>query len=222
MNELNGKLFPSPETMHPVLLPDGTAHAGTVFLKAAIHHPRIKVGDYTYASTFDPPEDWAARIAPHLHGFSPERLVIGKFCQIAQGAVFITSSANHRYDGFSSFPFAIFDGGAMDDRPSMPEPGADTIIGNDVWIGQDAKILPGAHIGDGVIVGAGAVVTGSIPDYTIVAGNKACIIRTRFDEATVARLKALAWWNWPIKKILEHEADIAGHDIDALEVASRQ
>ena len=77
----------------------------------------------------------------------PERLVIGKFCQIADGVVFITSSANHRHDGISSFPFAIFDGGPTGGRPSMPAPGADTVIGHDVWLGQGARILPGARIG---------------------------------------------------------------------------
>ena len=42
---------------------------------------------------------------------SPEKLVIGKFCQIASGVQFITASANHRYDGISTVPFAVFDPG---------------------------------------------------------------------------------------------------------------
>lgn len=52
-------------------------------------------------------------------------------------------------------------------------------IGNDVWIGDRVMIMPGAHIGDGVIVAAGAVVTGSVPDYSIVGGVPAKIIRYR-------------------------------------------
>lgn len=204
-----------------MVLADGTLHPGTVFLKAAISHERIEVGDYTYASAFDPPEDWASRLAPYLFTFSPERLVIGKFCQIADGVVFITSSANHRYDGFSTFPFAIFDGGSMDGRPSMPGPGPDTIVGNDVWLGQGATVLPGARIGDGAIIGAGSVVSGDVPDYTVVAGNRARLVRRRFDEETIARLKAVAWWNWPIEAILKYEAAIAGADLDALEAAAR-
>ena len=208
--------FPSPDTRHPVRLPDGTAHQGTVFLAAVIDHPRWSVGDYSYASAHAPLNDWAARLAPFLYPFSPERLTIGRFCQIAHGVQFITASANHRYDGFSSFPFAIFDG--MDPtRPSMPEIGKDTQIGHDVWIGTGAMILPGARLGNGVIVGAGAVVSGSVPDYAIVAGNRAQIVRMRFDDATIARLNACAWWNWPIDTILAHEAAIVGADIDALE-----
>jgi len=44
-------------------------------------------------------------------------------------------------------------------------------IGNYVSIGEGVKIMPGVIIGDDVIIGAGSVVTKSIPDNTIVAGN---------------------------------------------------
>src|SRR6056297_1965137 len=166
------RLFPDPDTRNPLILPDGSAHAGTVFLKAVIDHPRFVVGDYSYASATYPPDDWAMHLAPYLFPVSDERLVLGKFCQIADGVVFITASANHRRDGFSTFPFAVFEGDFDNARPSLPEPtGTDTVIGNDVWIGKDARILPGAQLGDGVIVGAGAVVGGAVPPYTVVAGN---------------------------------------------------
>lgn len=208
--------FPAPDVRNPVRLPDGSVHAGTVFLKAAIDHPRWQVGDYSYASAHKPPVDWAVHLAPYLYDFSPERLEIGRFCQIADGAMFITASANHRYDGFSSYPFAIFDGPAPG-RPSLPAgPFADTVIGHDVWIGQGARILPGARLGHGVIVGAGAVVAGAIPPYAVVAGNPARVVRMRFDVSTVARLLDLAWWDWPIAHVLAAEAAICGGDLAAL------
>ena len=212
--------FPAPGSIHPVKLADGKAHKGTVFLRAALNHPRIEVGDYTYASAHAPPDDWAAHLAPYLYDFSPERLVIGRFCQIADGVTFVTASANHRYDGISSFPFAVFGSGPREGRPSMPAPGADTIIGNDVWIEQGARILPGARIGDGVVVGSGAVVAGHVADYSIVAGNPARVIRQRFLQADVARLKRIAWWHWPIDAILANEALIAGGDVSALEAVA--
>lgn len=213
--------FAPSDSLYPIVLPDGKPHMGTVFLLAALDHPKIKVGRYSYASAFDPPEDWAARLAPYLFEFSPEQLQIGKFCQIADGVTFLTASANHRIDGFSTFPFAIFGGGPMQDRPSMPGPGADTIIGNDVWIGQGARILPGAQLGDGVIVGAGAVVSGVVPPYAVVAGNPARVLRRRFDAATIDRLLDVCWWDWPIDRILRHEAAICGADIAALDAAAR-
>lgn len=209
--------FADPSNLNPVRLPDGSAHAGTVFLKAALDHPRIEVGDYSYASAHHPPEDWAAHLAPYLYPFSPERLLIGKFCQIASGVQFITASANHRHDGISTFPFMVFGGGDAAGRPSMPAPGRDTVIGHDVWIGTGATILPGARIGHGVIIGAGAVVAGDVPAYTVVAGNPARVVRQRFDARTVARLERLAWWDWLIDTILDAEAEICGGDIDALE-----
>ena len=102
--------LPDARSVHPVILPGGAPHAGTVHLNAVIDHPRIEIGAYSYASDRDPPPDtsdgWAGRLAPHLYSFSPERLVIGRFCQIAHGVRFITASANHRHDGISSFPFA--------------------------------------------------------------------------------------------------------------------
>lgn len=67
-------------------------------------------------------------------------------------------------------------------------------IGHDVWIGHSAIILPGVQIGDGAVVGAGAVVTRDVPPYAVVAGSPARLIRHRFDEATVARLRASRWW----------------------------
>ena len=211
--------FPSPDTRNPVPLPDGTQHQGTVFLSAVIDHPRIVTGDYSYASAHVPPADWAAHLAPYLYDFSPEKLVIGRFCQIADGVTFITASANHRYDGFSTFPFMVFSGGGPD-APSMPAPGADTIIGNDVWIGQGARILPGARVGDGVIIGAGAVVSGLVPDYAIVAGNPARILRMRFDAETVAALRDIAWWEWEIDRITANEAAIVGADLAKLRAAA--
>ena len=207
--------FADPSSLHPVTLADGSPHPGTVFLQAALDHPRITAGAYSYASAHVPPENWAAHLAPYLYDFSPERLTIGKFCQIADGVQIITASANHRYDGISSFPFAIF-GGGPEARASLPQAGADTTIGHDVWIGQGARILPGAQIGNGVIIGAGAVVAGQVPAYSIVIGNPAQITRRRFAAVQIAELERLAWWDWPIDLILEHEALICGGDVDAL------
>ncbi|MDD7970594.1 CatB-related O-acetyltransferase [Roseinatronobacter alkalisoli] len=211
--------LPSPDTLHPVILPDGTPHAGTVFLRAVIDHPRWQIGEYSYASAHHPPDDWAFALAPYLYPFSAEYLTIGKFCQIADGVMFITSSANHRHDGFSSFPFAIFHRN-FGNAPSLPAPGPDTVIGNDVWIGQGARILPGAQIGDGVIIGSGAVVGGKIAPYQVVAGNPARVVRSRFSPDVIARLCALRWWDWPTAHILRHEAAICGGDIGALERAA--
>lgn len=52
-------------------------------------------------------------------------------------------------------------------------------IGNDVWIGSRVTILPGVSIGNGAIIGAAAVVTKDVPEYAIVGGNPARILKWR-------------------------------------------
>lgn len=53
------------------------------------------------------------------------------------------------------------------------------VISDDVWIGGHVIILPGVHVGKGAIIGAGAVVTKDAPDYAIVGGNPAKVIKYR-------------------------------------------
>ncbi|GAB5512152.1 MAG: CatB-related O-acetyltransferase [Hyphomicrobiales bacterium] len=212
--------YPTPDTAHPVTLPDGTVLPINVFLKAVIDHPRIEVGDYTYASDFNPPENvsgWASRIAPYIFPNSREKLTIGKFGQFAHGVRFITASANHKMDGISTYPFAIHEPDRIFGYPASLPQGRDTVIGHDVWIGMNAIIMPGSTIGNGVIVGAGTVVSGAVPDFAIVAGNRAEVVKMRFEDADIARINAVAWWNWPMETILANEVAITGGDVDVLE-----
>lgn len=58
-----------------------------------------------------------------------------------------------------------------------PELGKEIHIGEDCWIGGNVCILPGVTIGRGSVVGAGSVVTKSVPEFTVVAGNPARVIR---------------------------------------------
>jgi acetyltransferase-like isoleucine patch superfamily enzyme len=77
-------------------------------------------------------------------------------------------------------------------------------IGNDVWIGQSAIILRQvSKIGDGAVIGAGAVVTKDVPDYAIVAGSPAKVIRYRFSQENIQKLKKEQWWNKSIEELKE-------------------
>ncbi len=202
------------DAVNPITLPNGEVMYGTVYLKNFIDHPRITVGDYSYASRFDTPEDWAAALAPYLFAISNEKLVIGKFCQFAHGTTFITSSANHPMGGFSTYPFKVFKPETMMGYVNLPF--KDTLVGNDVWTGHNATIMPGVTIGDGAIVATAAVVTKDVPAFSIVAGNPARVVKLRFSEAVIAELLAIRWWDWEIDKIEANLPAIEGADIEAL------
>lgn len=206
----------SPHEKYPVKQSDGNDWPHTLFLKNFIQHPHIEIGDYTYFNDFRlPVNDVRQLLVPYMHPAAPEKLLIGKFVQIAHGVQIITSSANHQMDGFSTYPFAVFGEPWSLYDVKWPNKG-DTVIGNDVWIGHEALIMPAVTIGDGAIIASRSVVTKDVPPYTIVGGNPAKVIRKRFDDEMIAQLLQIKWWDWPIDKITKNIAAIVGCDIAAL------
>lgn len=78
-----------------------------------------------------------------------------------------------------------------------------TTIGNDVWIGNRVMIKAGVSIGDGAVIGMGSIVTKDVGPYEIWAGNPAHMVRKRFDENTIQKLRETEWWNWSDEQIEE-------------------
>ena len=180
--------------------------------------PNVEIGDYTYYSDHkNSPEKFYDNIEHHYE-FLGDKLIIGKFCAIAEGVKFIMNGANHRMDGITTYPFNIFGCGWEKVTPTieqLPFKG-DTVIGNDVWIGYEAVIMAGVHIGNGAFIASWAVVTKDVPPYTIVGGTPAKEIRKRFDENTIVQLQKLQWWDWSIEKISECIPYITGGKIEEL------
>ena len=157
----------------------------TCFLKNIIDNPNIIVGDYTY---YDDPQDvqnFKKNVLYHFD-FIGDKLIFGKFCQIATGVTFLMNGGNHELDKESTYPFKVFGW----DKPLNPISKGDTVIGNDVWLGYRATIMPGITIGDGAIISAKAVVTKDVSPYTIVGGNPARILRERFSKEQIPS----KWW----------------------------
>ena len=109
----------------------------------------VVIGDYT-------------RIGLHCTVIGP--VTIGNHVNLAQGIT--VSALNHNFE---------------DTRLRIDEQGVNTseiVIDDDVWIGANAVITAGVHIGRHSVVAAGAVVTKDLPEYSVVGGVPAKVIRT--------------------------------------------
>lgn len=94
-----------------------------------------------------------------------DEIVIGNDTLIASD-VLITSE-NHGMNPLSDYSYAC--------QPLMAEP---VSIGDGCWIGEKVTIMPGVSIGKKCIVAANAVVTHSCPDFCIVGGVPAKVLKT--------------------------------------------
>lgn len=110
-----------------------------------------------------------------VHG---ARLAIGARGFINQGAVIVaTTSITIGDDVRVGDQAAIYDSDFHSLEEGAPVRSAPVSLGHNVWIARGALLLPGVTVGDHSVVAAGAVVTGSVPDRTLVAGSPARVIR---------------------------------------------
>ena len=203
---------PNPDDVFPIV-----NSKGLCYIKNIVKNPNIIIGEYTYYFNPSNPEDFENNVL-YLYDYLGDKLIIGKFCAIAAGVKFIMNGANHKLNAFSTYPFTLFGKGwgeGLSNIQNLPVKG-DTIIGNDVWIGFESMVMPGVKIGDGAIIGSKSLVTKDVPPYTIVGGNPAKIIRTRFDDETIELLLKIKWWDWSIEKITENIDVLHSEDIEKL------
>lgn len=140
------------------------------------------------------------------------RLEIGNYCSIAFDVNFILDSGYHQGASITSYPFINNKNIGNYNYNIIQKEGI--TIGHDVWIGMGAFILPGISIGNGVTIAANSVVTQDIPDYTVVAGSPARIIKHKFSQEQVAALNNIAWWNWTKEEIEKRKLEFYQLTID--------
>ena len=207
-DEMKDGEVPNPNNIYPI-----AGYDKEIYVKPTVKNPNIIVGDFTYIAD----SEFESHVT-NYYPWSRDKLIIGKFCQIAAGVEFVMNDANHQMNAVTTFPFYTLEGWEMSapDPSEMPFKG-DTVVGNDVWIGQNAVILPGVHIGDGAIIGANSIVGSDVDPYTIVVGNPARSLRKRFDDELIELLLRFKWWDRSIDEINELIPLLTCSELDKVE-----
>lgn len=140
----------------------------TVSRLAAVHPDAFELGDRSY-------------VAAHAHVSGV--VTIGADSSVNAFATVrgrVTIGRAVRIGGHTSI--LGFDHGLADIDQEMfrqPLTSAGVWIGDDVWIGSHVVVLDGVRIGSHAVVGAGSVVTKDVPDWAVVVGNPARVVRDR-------------------------------------------
>lgn len=137
----------------------------------------VTIGAHSYGC-FDP-----VRFPPGTH--------VGRYVSVGPGVW--AFRRNHPSDRLSMHPYFY--------RPSLGAGSAADVATSPLtidagsWLGASVLVLPGCRrIGRGAVVAAGAVLTRDVPDYAVVGGNPARVIRYRFNDEAIAAAEATGWW----------------------------
>ena len=140
----------------------GQPHSVTIRNIFTKYH-QVNIGMYSYGGCFTP-------------GYLPEGTQVGRYCSFASEFAILNGNHPARFKSLHPFfynPVFGYVNSLLITRTKL-------VIENDVWIGARFIVLPGcSHIGKGVIIGAGSVVTKDIPDYAVVGGNPAKVLKYR-------------------------------------------
>ena len=148
----------------------------------------VSIGAYSYGECFRP-------------GVFPWGTTIGRYVSMAAHVRFF--HRDHPIDRISMHPF--FYSARLGFVPEDNIPSSTLEVGHDSWIGYRSMITSRCRrIGIGAVVAGGAVVTKDVPDFAIVGGNPAKLIRYRFSEKTREEILASAWWNLSCHEVARH------------------
>jgi acetyltransferase-like isoleucine patch superfamily enzyme len=160
----------------------------------------VDIGAYSYGECF-------------VAGAFPRGTVIGRYVSIAEGVRAL--GRNHPTGRLTMHPYFFNEHLGYVAGDTVAFSGLD--VGHDAWLGLRAIVTPGCRrIGLGAVVGAGAVVTHDVPDFAIVAGTPARVVRFRFPAHVRDAVRASRWWERSPDDLARHPG-ILGRDVsDAL------
>ena len=131
------------------------------------------------------------------------KLKIGNFCSFAKNTFFCLGG-EHDYKTLSTYPFES----KISDNKITSFSKGDIVIGDDVWIGVNVTILSGVKIGQGAIIAAGSVVTKDVEPYSIYGGVPARLIKKRFSDEIIEKLKKVDYSTLSKEKIIKYRDEL--------------
>ncbi|MTC61716.1 antibiotic acetyltransferase [Providencia rustigianii] len=195
-------------------------------LHEVVQNPNIHINGYHsyYSDCWD--NGFEQSVVRYLQGdeqsrdwqlaWNVDQLYIGDYVCIGSEAVILMGGNHtHRMDWFCVYPFIEHIEDAYVGK-------GDTVIADGVWIGMRAFIMPGINLGEGAVIAANSMVTKDVPPYTIVGGNPAKPIGTRFSPDIIEQLLALKIYDWSETKFSALKAFICQTDFLALKNASEE
>ena len=194
------------------------------YLHQSVKNPNIIVkGTKSYYSNAYS-ENFENYVVRYLYGdtyslshFKPlwqyDKLYIGNYvCIGAETVILMGGNNTHRMDWFSCYPF-------MEKIADAYIAKGETVIGDGVWIGMRAMIMPGIKIGEGAVIASGAVVTKDVAPYSVVGGNPAKVIKSRFSDKIIGELLQLHIYDRSEAEIDQLLPFLCANDLDALKKA---
>jgi virginiamycin A acetyltransferase len=152
----------------------------------------VLAGAYSYGSLLIP-------------GSASPGLIVGRYVSIASGVVW---GSDHPKDTLSTHPIFYLPSFGLVEKSPLPAKVLE--IGHDAWIGTNVVITTKCQrIGIGAIVGAGSILTKDVPDFAIVTGVPARVIRHRFPSDLQETILASQWWVHDPKTVVARYGDVS-------------
>lgn len=143
-----------------------------------------------------------------------EGLSIGAYVSIAENVVFILGG-NHTTTGYMTYPLHTMRGFYTSDDSYSKGP---IVIEDDVWIGFGSIILSGVKIGRGSVIAAGSIVTKSFPEFSVIAGNPAKLIKRRLSDEQISLIQDMSFESLKLDNLTDKDVDLLYQQPDSTNI----